>query len=205
MHKGAVNRITQHLDKFLLKLACRHHILELRVEKFYNILATEATSGPDNATFKHLKSKMENPEFELNYSNLCFYDKGKVVGTILEKQARDSALFCKAYIARKEVIREDRRELAELVLLYLGEKKDLKIRKAGAVHHARFLSKAIYTLKIVLLANQVEFDRNTLESLKQVSEFVCCFYAVWYLQSHEAVRAPYADLSAIHQMIRFEE
>ena len=91
------------------------------------------------------------------------------------------------------------------MVLYLNKDKDIKIRKAGALHHARFLSKCLYTLKIVLLAQQIEFETETIEALRNVSEFICCFYAVWYLQSHEAVRAPHADAIALHQMIRYKD
>ena len=203
--KGSVTKIAKGLDKFLLLLACRHHIMELRIGKFFNTVTGEATSGPENLLFKKLKSQMESVNFEVDYTKLNFFNKSKVIGTVAEEGARESADFCKAYLSRKDIVREDRRELAELVVLYLNKDKDIKIRKAGALHHARFLSKCLYTLKIVLLAQQIEFETETIEALRNVSEFICCFYAVWYLQSHEAVRAPHADAIALHQMIRYKD
>ena len=107
LKKGAVYKVMEYLDKDLLALACRHHVMELRIEKFYSSVTEESTSGPDNLTFKELKSRMENSEFEIDYSNLSIFDKKKVIGTFVEDcTTREAELFC--------------RELAELVLIYLG-------------------------------------------------------------------------------------
>ena len=60
LKKWAVYRVIEYLDKDLLALACQHHVLELKIEKFYSSVTEESTSGPDNLTFKELKSKMEH-------------------------------------------------------------------------------------------------------------------------------------------------
>ena len=134
----------------------------------------------------------------------CYFDKKKVIGTFVEECTRQTELFCRAYIDRKDIVREDRRELAELVLIYLGN-STLKIRKAGAVHHARFLSKAIYSLKIVLLSKQIDFPDDIIEKFQDVAEFITCFYCIWFLQSHEAARAPFADILSIQQIFRYQK
>ena len=36
-----------------------------------------------------------------------------------------------------------------------------------------------------------------------MAEFVSCFYALWYLQADEVVKAPYLDLIAIQQMYKY--
>ena len=50
--------------------------------------------------------------------------------------------------------REDYREVAELNLIWLGgtlpNSRKFFIRKPGAVHHARFMAKSIYLLKMVI-------------------------------------------------------
>ena len=55
------------------------------------------------------------------------------------------------------------------------------------------------------MANRSDFDDEHLNSLNIVSEFVACFYAVWYLQSHEPIRAPYSDMTALLQMCQYKE
>ena len=53
--------------------------------------------------------------------------------------------------------REDYKELIELSLTYLNKTpKNFTIKKPGAIHRARWMSKMIYSLKIVLLVNKIE-------------------------------------------------
>ena len=51
------------------------------------------------------------------------------------------------------------------------------------------------------MANRIDFDDEYLNSLNIVSES----YAVWYLQSHEPIRAPYSDMTALLQMCQYKE
>ena len=116
-------------------------------------------------------------------SILCKFDWKEVSGSINKKASVDSLNFCKACIVRKGIVkedrREDRRELSELVVIYLSL-SDFKMRKTGAVHYARFLAKAINYLKMQLLSSLLDFvfQNNVLkEEIKLLTEFVTCFYA----------------------------
>ena len=54
--KGAVKRLEEMLDKKLLRLECRHHVMELIVKG----VATELfgpTSGPSKKTFEEMKCR----------------------------------------------------------------------------------------------------------------------------------------------------
>ena len=85
---------------------------------------------------------------------------------------------------------------------------DFKIRKTGAVHHARFLGKAIYYLKLQLLSPQLEFVQQNhvlKQEIKVITEFVVCFYAKWYLESNDVVKAPHLDITAIYQMHQYRD
>ena len=58
-------------------------------------------------------------------------------------------------------LRHDYLELATLTLLFLGGTlpesiKNATIKDPGAIHHARWMSKAIYTMKIALFRNQLD-------------------------------------------------
>ena len=151
---------------------------------------------------KILKDIFETPEFNQDANDLTKFYWKKARGTVTECAALESLNFCKEYLKRKEVLRDDRKELAELVVGYLSP-GHVKIRKPGAIHHARFLGKAIYYLKLKLLSNQLKFvqdDKLLQEEISIMVEFVACFYAKWYLQSDSAIRAPYLDISSLHQM-----
>ena len=193
-------------NRDLLLLACRHHVTELRIVKFWESVTQIKTVGPDNPVFKKLKTALESPEFQVDYTKLVKFPWRDVRGTMLESTTQESLEFCKAYLQRKDNLRSDRQELAELVVLFLSDNQcNIKIRKPGACSHARFLSKCIYCVKTELLIQQLPYNVDTvigLAELKEITIFVCCFYAKWYLLSHEAIRAPYMDISAIQTMLR---
>ena len=67
----------------------------------------------------------------------------------------------------------------------------------GAKHNARFLAKALYTNKLVLLEKQHNLFTTKSKSFQLVAKFICCYYAQWYLESHEAPKAIYFDLNAV--------
>ena len=196
IHKGALTRICNELGRTLLRMV-----------HFWQTVTGEKTSGPDNPLFKALKNTFENPEYDYDPNKIVKFDWQATKETIIESSAADALTYCKAYVFQKDIVRKDRKELAELVITYLSE-TNLKIRKPGAVHHARFLSKANYYLKLQLLSKQLDFvkDSNVLKSqINIISEFVCCFYAPWYLKSNESIKAPFLDLTALHQMSKYRE
>lgn len=38
-----------------------------------------------------------------------------------------------------------------------------------------------------------------------MAEFISCFYGPWYLESHDSVKGPMADILAIVQMIQYKQ
>ena len=79
---------------------------------------------------------MESPEFNIDESSLCYLDWSNIRQTCIEQAALNSIQFCKAYLNRKETLRDARKELAKIVLLYLTGSTDWKIKNAGVLHHA---------------------------------------------------------------------
>ena len=56
----------------------------------------------------------------------------------------------------KLYLRDDCKELLELSLMYLGEETDVILYRPGACHHARWMAKTVYSLKVVLLRNYLD-------------------------------------------------
>jgi len=130
IHKGALTRICNELGRTLLLLACKHHVTELRMVHFWETVTGEKTSGPDNPLFKALKNTFENPEYDYDPNKIVKFDWQATKETIIESSAADALTYCKAYVFQKDIVRKDRKELAELVITYLSE-TNLKIRKPG--------------------------------------------------------------------------
>ena len=92
--------------------------------------------------------------------------------------------------------RDDYRELVELLIVFLGGKVDgFVFKRPGPDHHARWLSKAIYFLKLHLLMNQFTMDKKEQQEVKVLGEFIGLFYAKAFLQCPVPSSAPVNDLS----------
>lgn len=69
--------------------------------------------------------------------------------------------------------RNDYKELLDLTLAVLGETPaKFTWKKPGPIHHARWMAKIIYAIKIYLLRDQGSLYGLTCEELKQVKRFV---------------------------------
>ena len=65
--------------------------------------------------------------------------------------------LCK-YLQKQQFIRDDYKELVNLLLLYLtgdNEQGSNMLNRTGALHRARWMSKMIYCLKIDLVSNKI--------------------------------------------------
>ena len=104
-------------------------------------------------------------------------------------------------------VRGDYRELVQLTVLYLGGGGDelLVFHRPGAKHHSRWMSKLLYSLKMVMLRKKIEQDlpRNAIyfkgqaeKMVKFVNFFVLC-YVPWWLTAPVAALAPHNDFVLI--------
>lgn len=66
------------------------------------------------------------------------------------------------------------KELIELILIFHGEcpSDEITIKKPGAIHHARWMAKALYSLKIYLFRDQ--FHLNIKEKIG-LRDILCIF------------------------------
>lgn len=103
--------------------------------------------------------------------------------------------------------RADYRELLELACIFLGgtPPRGIKFKKPGATHHARWLSKAIYSLKMYLFRDQFTLKRTEIEGLREICVFVVLFYVKAWFQAPSAVAAPQCDLNLLQELIKYLE
>ena len=67
----------------------------------------------------------------------------------------------------------------------------------GAMHHARWMAKAIYSLKIHLFRNQFQMTTREENAIKAISTFVVQFYIKYWFQTRLAISAPRLDLQLL--------
>lgn len=159
IRNGCAVLIECELKHSLLWLACRHHIYETHIKNIWKAI-TGATSGPDDLLFKGFKSQWGN----LDHDNLDFkiFEWPSDEKSNIHIEATEVLKWAKECLAKDSFPRADYRELLELTVIFLGgylpASRKFRIRKPGAVPHARFMSKNIYILKMYLLSDHIELD-----------------------------------------------
>ncbi|XP_017475163.1 PREDICTED: uncharacterized protein LOC108365609 [Rhagoletis zephyria] len=82
------------------------------------------------------------------------------------------------------------------------EADSVKFYKPGAFHHVRWMSKAIYSLKIYIFRDIFEVDRALQQSLLDICLFIVFVYVPFRFTAPLAASAPYQDLNfvkTVHQ------
>lgn len=141
---GACIHIEQKLGTKLLNLACRHHVYELVIRSVFETSFKLSTNGPEVGLFNRFKNQWENID------PLCYQTAltdQNVLSLISLDKRQEVISFCN-HILTQQQPRDDYREFLELVLIFLGDIKNPTFKKPGATHHARWMSKCIYSLKI---------------------------------------------------------
>ena len=198
VHTGAINIIQQAFNRRLLFFGCRHHILELCAAAVFDSFFV--SKGPEIQIFGRLKSQWE------------YIDKS-VFDPIDSDESGDGCLNTdeKIWLAsrRATVIsklrqhladvqpRQDYREFARLTLRLLGENMANTgegFCAPGAYHHARWMAKGIYCLKIFGFRHQLHLNRHEMDSLRRISLFVCTIYTSFWFTAPLATAAATNDL-----------
>lgn len=107
---------------------------------------------------------------------------------------------------QKNIIRDDYQKLIKLSILFLrGDKeRKIKIRPPGEMHQARWMVRAIYSLKICLLQSQFKISAKDKRALQDVCLFIAVIYVKPWLQCNLAVKAPNQDLSFLKRLKEYE-
>ena len=80
-------------------------------------------------------------------------------------------------------------------LNFLGENTKPWFKAPEAMHHARWMSKAIYSLKIFLFRNEFEFTKKEEKALCEIFIFLIKIYADAWFTSPLPIKAPFCDFN----------
>ncbi|KAG0715030.1 hypothetical protein GWK47_012872 [Chionoecetes opilio] len=149
MVQGACIRIESALEKPLVWLACRHHILEVVLKDVFEA-CMGPSSGPNIALFKRLQNRWP------------IVDQSRpqpLTPTALSSDEEAHRLQMLGHLKRLldcgNHPREDYKEIILLSVAYLGGGVPTSFRAPGAYHMARWMAKAIYAVKIMLFHDQL--------------------------------------------------
>ena len=181
-------------------LACRHHVGELHISKVVHVV-TGNTKAPGVKLFKFLKNIWASLDIDLE--NLDLFDSSHL-DEVLQKEAEDVLDWAQDQLQRNTWPREDYKELLELLIVSLGGTvPGFSFKMPGADHHARWMSKAIYYLKMKLLSNILDLTSEEKMEVDQISEFTVLFYVKYWLQTPLSSSAARIDLDFMANVLHY--
>lgn len=201
IENGACVLLEKKLNKNLLHLACRHHILELVLGCVFKE-CMGPTSGPDVLLFKRFQKVWST----LDHTVYITVGDDQVLRNAVVGIQAEIIAFAAEHLQEKQP-RDDYRELLELTIIFLGgtPSRGVHFLAPGAIHHARWMAKALYAFKIYMFSTQFKLTKREKKGLGNVCLFlVRCYVTAWY-DATSAVSAPLNDLALLRNLSRFQE
>ena len=193
--------IEKRLGKNLLNLACRHHVMELIAKKaFEECFGT--TTAPEVLLFKRFKEW------------LCKADQSRFLAMSQEEASTSLTSAREDLITRfndlmvEQQPRADYRELLELSIIVLGGipvQRGIRFKRPGALSHARWMAKVIYSLKIFLFRHQFDLKESEREGLQRFVNFAVELYVPAWFSTPDPVAAPANDLKLLKDLAAHED
>ena len=197
---GACKFVEDWCKSPILWLACRHHCAELHMMRMVHTV-TGNTKDPGVAMFRRLKRDWSGLKIDLD--NLVTFDTNN-----LEKELQEVAKLVLAWATvqqeRRTWPRDDYREMLELLIVTLGGTViGFSFKMPGADHHARWMSKVIYNLKIRLLSNIFEISPEEKDQVDKITEFTVLFYIKYWLETPLPASSARLDLEFMAHMLQY--
>ncbi|KAL4120447.1 hypothetical protein QTP88_013138 [Uroleucon formosanum] len=103
-------------------------------------------------------------------------------------------------------ISDDYKDLLELTIIFLGQTSPNGIffKVPGPIHHAPWMSKAIYSIKIFLFRNEFKLTLKENNALRDLCIFIVRIYIKQWFCTRAAALAPNMDLQFIKDIILYE-
>lgn len=132
-------------------MACRHHVSEIMMAIVFSIY--DVSKSPNMELFGHYKDFW--PRVDQASFSTAMEDESVAV---MIAPWKDNAIEFATAQLEKYQPRDDYRELLELSIIFLGGTpgRGIRFRYPGAIHRARWMARAIYSIKMWLFRNQYE-------------------------------------------------
>ena len=189
-HKGACVLLENKLGKKLLHLACRHHIYEIVLASIFKECMGKS-SGPDIAILKRFKDQWTK------FDKSCYKtsDKDTTVNNALDDHSQSIEAFALAQLQMSQP-RDDYKELLELVIIFVGgvPPHGVRFKAPGAIHHASWMAKALYSLKIWMSKEQFQLSESEENGIREACIFITVVYIKAWFRASLPASAPNNDL-----------
>jgi hypothetical protein len=198
--QGTCLRLEQLLERSLLYFACRHHVFEILMRGVFE-KKIPGTVGPDVPFFKEFRnqwSKIDKTKFragieEREICKLFKDDKERILQFLREKLDSPHA-------------RADYKEFLELCIIFLGEspKDEISFRQPGAIHHARWMAKVVYSLKIFIFRKVFKLKPATEKALAKITVFIVKIYVRVWFSAPIPITAPNLDFGLLKDLYDYK-
>ncbi len=195
LHKGACVGIEKALGTELVWIACRHHVMEVVLSNVFKSLFGPA-EGPSTALFQRFQKQWPsmNQDAYSTASDELFQDP------ILKNMRQEMLVYLPGAL-EKQHPRDDYQEFLRLSFWFLGGHKGKeKFRAPGPTHHARWMAKAIYALKIFLFKTQFKLTVRESQNITGLALFVSLVYVKQWNEAPLAIRAPLNDIEFLSNL-----
>ena len=188
------------MGRAILWLACRRHVAELHIgEAVKRVMGV--TKDPGMGLFRQLRDQWYN--LDIDYDDLVLFDISSVSPALQEK-AKSVLVWAEEALIKETFPRCDYRELVELIVVSLGSKVEgFAFKLPGPDHHARWMSKCLYILKIRLLDNVFDMEEEQRDQVTNIAEFILLFYAKYWFETPLAVSTARADLDFMSGILEY--
>lgn len=194
---GACTLLETSIGRSLLWMACRHHMFEVLLSDAFGVCFGPST-GPEILFFKRFKDK---------WSNLVHHQPTATATPLISASDK-----LKDFIAEQLQLghpRDDYKEFLQLAACMVGLDSSAALRRPGALHRARWMAKAIYSMKIELLFNGnesvIKLTARELQGIQRFNRFVVNVYLQSWFTSRVAVDAPYNDILLIQRLDDYDD
>ena len=164
---------------------------------------TGSTKDPGVSLFRRLKAQWYN--IPIDYTKLSLLDFTSLPDW-MQQEARSVLVWAERHMEKNTWPRADYKELLTLTIICLGgEIPGFFFLLPGPDHHARFMSKQIYILKLKLLMNLFNMSEEEKEQVEEMCKFILIFYVRSWFRSPLSTAAAQTDLAFMANMVRYRK
>ena len=197
---GACKFLEDWLETPLLWIACRHHVHELHLKRVVQGV-TGQTKDPGVSMFRRLKSSWHS--IDIDYEHLFKFDYSSVPEWMVE-EGKAVLAWAERELAKNTWPRDDYKELLQLTIICLGGHiPGFQFMIPGPDHHARWMSKNIYFLKLLLLLYQFLISEEERLQVIEISKYILIFYVKHWFQSPLPTCAARNDLTFMANILKY--
>lgn len=174
---GTCVKFKHKIQKELLRLYCRHHILEIVLKKVcYRMLDPNETPNFGFKGFDQLKTKWNH----LNKSDFKPLDQDDFDASTILSALKFEAISQIERNGKQTGLRDDYAEINDICLKLLGIKTNKSVRVIGASSKARWMAKAILIGKTFLFRHQLNLEPHIYDALKRLCIFMSILYVKYW-------------------------